>query len=240
MQKNQGALALTAVHAELAPAAASASWPREESAGKRVTATDGTHSIRFQGRGRFPFERADVVLPGNSSNQWTLQSRDGEEAAWHLASAPWMAFQLEGASSSRSAPQPLDRLNRDHYWRLLPRNALGDAVPTLRMGYRPEVVVFLAQGKAPYTLVAGSARGKRADAPLPQLVEALRAQRGQDWQPADATLGPMQALAGSAALTPAPVERDWKAWLLWALLVGGALIVAGFAFSLLKKPTNKP
>ena len=50
----------------------------------------------------------------------------------------------------------------------------------------------------------------------------------------------MQALAGAAALTPAPVERDWKAWLLWALLVGGALIVAGFAFSLLKKPVNKP
>ena len=112
-------------------------------------------------------------------------------------------------------------------------------MPMLRLGYRPEVVVFLAQGKAPYALVAGSARARRADAPLPQLVDALRTQRGQDWQPADATLGPMQALAGNAALTPAPVERDWKAWLLWALLVGGALIVAGFAFSLLKKPTTK-
>ena len=240
LQNNQGALALTAVHAELAPAPASASWQWEEIAGKRVTGKDGTQSFQFRVEGRFPFERVDVVLPGNSSNEWTLQSRDDGEAAWRAASAPWMAFQLEGAASSRSAPQSLDRLNRDHYWRLLPRNAVGDAVPTLRLGYRPEVVVFLAQGKAPYTLVAGSARGKRADAPLPQLVDALRAQRGQDWRPADATLGPMQALAGAAALTPAPVERDWKAWLLWALLVGGALIVAGFAFSLLKKPVNKP
>jgi hypothetical protein len=49
----------------------------------------------------------------------------------------------------------------------------------------------------------------------------------------------MQALAGTSALTPAPVERDWKAWLLWALLAGGALVVAGLAFSLLKKPTGK-
>ena len=81
---------------------------------------------------------------------------------------------------------------------------------------------------------------QRADAPLPQLVDALRAQRGQDWQPADATLGKGEPLAGAqTALTPAPVERDWKAWLLWALLVGGALIVAGFAFSLLKKPASK-
>ena len=240
LQKNQAALALTSVRAELAPAPASGNWQWEEIAGTRVAEKDGTYSFQFRAQGRFPFERADVVLSGNSSNEWALQSRDDEDAGWRPASAPWMAFQLEGATSSRSAPQALDRLNRDHYWRLVPRNAVGDAVPTLRLGYRPEVVVFLAQGKAPYTLVAGSARGKRADAPLPQLVDALRAQRGQDWQPADATLGPMQALAGAAALTPAPVERDWKAWLLWALLVGGALIVAGFAFSLLKKPVNKP
>ena len=86
----------------------------------------------------------------------------------------------------------------------------------------------------------GSARAQRADAPLPQLVDALRAQRGQDWQPATATLGKGEPLADArTALTPEPVERDWKAWLLWALLVGGALIVAGFAFSLLKKPASK-
>ena len=240
LRNDQGALALTAVRAELVPGSASANWQWEEIAGKRVVEKDGTHSFQFQVRGRFPFERADVVLPGNSSNEWTLQSRDDEETAWRPASAPWMAFQLEGATSSRSAPQSLDRLNRDRYWRLLPGNATGDAVPTLRLGYRPEVVVFLAQGKAPYALVAGSARSQRVEAPLPQLVEALRAQRGQDWQPADATLGTMQALAGAAALTPAPIERDWKAWLLWALLVGGALVVAGFAFSLLKKPASKP
>lgn len=239
LQKDQPTLALTAVRAEFAPVPVSASWQWEEIAGKRVAEKDGTHSFQFQVQGRFPFERTDVVLPGNSSNEWTLQSRDDEEAAWRSASAPWMAFQLEGATSSRSAPQPLNQLNRDHYWRLLPRNAVGDAVPTLRLGYRPEVVVFLAQGKAPYALVAGSARGKRAEAPLPQLVDVLRAQRGQDWQPADATLGTMQPLAGAAALTPAPVERDWKAWLLWALLIGGALVVAGFAFSLLKKPSTK-
>ena len=113
-------------------------------------------------------------------------------------------------------------------------------MPTLTLGYRPEVVVFLAQGSAPYALVAGSARAQRADAPLPQLVEALRAQRGASWQPATATLGEGVALAGEQALVPAPVERDWKAWLLWALLIGGALIVAGFAFSLLKKPAAKP
>lgn len=240
LRKDQRALALTKVAAEFAPAQVVQEWQWEEISGKRVVEKDGAVFFEYQVQGRFPFERADVALPGNSSNEWILKSRDSEESEWQFAAAPWMAFQLEGGSvSNRSPPQTLQQLNRDHYWRLIPKNNANETAPTLRLGYRPEVVVFLAQGRTPYALLAGSARAKRAESPLPQLVDALRAQRGQDWQPASATLGDMQPLAGTTALTPAPVERDWKAWLLWALLVGGALIVAGFAFSLLKKPVGK-
>ena len=239
LQKDQQALALASVHAEFAAAIAAQDWQWEEIAGKRIFEKDGSAAFVYEIGGRFPFERADVSLPGNSSNEWILKSRDSEDAEWRFAAAPWMAFQLEGGSS-RSPPQALQQLNRDHHWRLISKNVTEGEAPTLRLGYRPEVLVFLAQGKAPYALLAGSARAQRADAPLPQLVDALRAQRGQDWQPATATLGKGVPLAGAqTALTPAPVERDWKAWLLWALLVGGALIVAGFAFSLLRKPTNK-
>lgn len=240
LQENQRALSLTGVSAELAPAQAAQNWQWEEVAGKRLVEKDGTTSFVYEIRGRFPFERADVALPGNSTHEWILKSRDSEESEWQFAAAPWMAFQLQaGSATNRSPPQALERLNRDRYWRLIARDSAGDTVPTLRLGYRPEVVVFLAQGNAPYALLAGSARAQRAESPLPQLVDALRAQRGQDWQPATALLGDMQPLAGAKALTPAPVERDWKAWLLWALLAGGALIVAGFAFSLLNKPTSK-
>ena len=239
LQKDQQALALASVRAEVAATTAAEDWQWEEIAGKRIVEKDGSAAFVYEIHGRFPFERADVLLPGNSSNEWILKSRDSGDAEWRFAAAPWMAFQLEGGSS-RSPPQALQQLNRDHYWRLISKNVTEGEAPTLRLGYRPEVLVFLAQGKAPYALLAGSARAQRADAPLPQLVDALRAQHGQDWQPATATLGKGEPLAGAqTALTPAPVERDWKAWLLWALLVGGALIVAGFAFSLLRKPANK-
>lgn len=241
LQQNPRALQISGVRAELVPPTAAQTWQWEELAGKRVVGKDGSVSFEYEIDGRFPFERADVVLPGNSSNEWTLESRDSAEAAWQSVAAPWMAFQLQGAADTdRSAPQSLQGVVRDHHWRLLPRSGVESAVPTLKLGYRPEVVVFLAQGKPPYALVAGSARAQRAEAPLPQLVDALRVQRGQDWQPATATLGVAATLAGDTALTPAPVERDWKAWLLWTLLIGGALIVAGFAFSLLKKPAAKP
>jgi hypothetical protein len=76
----------------------------------------------------------------------------------------------------------------------------------------------------------------RAEAPVPQLIDALRARHGNDWQPASATLGAPNVLAGDAALTPTPLHLDWKAWLLWAILIGGALVVASLALSLLRKP----
>ncbi len=237
LQRGQAGLTLAKVSVEVAPEQAAPTWQWEEIAGQRVVAKDGSASFVYELQGRFPFERADVELPGNSSLQWTLNSRDDPQSPWSLAASPWMAFRLDnGGASDRSPPQALRQLNRDRYWQLVAGDGAGDAAPTLRLGYRPEVLVFLAQGKPPYSVLAGSARAQRADAPLAPLVEALRAQRGQSWQPASAELGNMQAMAGEAALMPAPVQRDWKAWLLWALLIGGALIVAGFAFSLLNKP----
>jgi hypothetical protein len=73
--------------------------------------------------------------------------------------------------------------------------------------------------------------------PMPELLDALRRDRGAEWQPSPAYLATSASLAGDAALVPPPTPRDWKAWLLWALLVLGAGLVAAFAFSLLR---NRP
>lgn len=235
--RNRRGLQLIRVLAELPERVAAPAWQWEELSARRVQEGDVEY-FEFEVQGRFPFQLADVSLPGNSTNEWMLKSRDDPKAEWQFAAAPWLTYQVQGSgAASRSEPQALDRTSRHRYWRLQPKTPLPGQLPTLRLGYRPEVVVFLAQGQPPYALVAGSARAQRADAPLPQLVDALRRERGSDWQPSPAYLGKPQALAGEAALEPVPPKRDWKNWLLWALLVGGALLVAGFAFSLLR---NKP
>lgn len=92
--------------------------------------------------------------------------------------------------------------------------------------------MFLTRGQPPYALAAGSQRAQRGDAPLQPMLDALRRERGPRWQPADARLGePARELAGAKALQSA---RDWKTWLLWGLLVLGALVIGGFALSLLR------
>ncbi|MFT4180175.1 MAG: DUF3999 domain-containing protein [Thermomonas sp.] len=232
-------LVLTGITAELAGRVAAPALQWEEVQGRRVEDRDGV-SFEYTLDGRFPVEAADVVASGNSTHHWTLEQRDDANAPWRSAAASWMAYRIDsGGTSSRSPPQPLHRLSRDLHWRLRAQAPVEGEAPVLRLGYRPEVVVFLAQGKPPFRLLAGSTRAARADVPLPQLLDALRSERGKDWQPVTATLGARQTLAGEAALRPLAQKPDWKRWLLWGVLIAGAALVAGFAFSLLRsKPAH--
>lgn len=232
--QGNAALPLAGVSAELAAPAAAENWQWEALRGQEVVENGRTY-FQFTLDGRFPVARADVTLDANAAGEWTLESRDADDGHWQRRAGPWVAFQVgAGDGGERSAEQSLASIVRDHQWRLSSRAPV-NGMPVLRLGYQPEVMVFLAQGQPPFALVAGSARATRADAPLPQLVEAIRARRGGDWQPATATLDAPTVLAGTQALQPAPPKRDWKSWLLWGLLVLGAAVVVGFATSLLRQ-----
>ncbi|ALN65448.1 putative transmembrane protein [Lysobacter antibioticus] len=237
-QDPKAAAQISAVKAELAGNAAAAPLQWRELKGRRIEQKDGGVAFEYELDGRFPIQQIDVALPGNHALEWRLDSRDAAEQGWHPQAGPWMAFRVAGqGEGDRSAARQLAATVRDRHWRLR-ANAAVPGEPVLRLGYRPEVAVFLAQGAPPYALVAGSARTARADSPLAHLIEALRQTRGKDWQPAEASLGEPAPLAGPAALVPPEPKRDWRSWLLWAVLVAGALIVAGFAFSLLR--SSKP
>ncbi len=228
---------LSGVVAELAPPPPQARWEWVELEGQRRN-EGGREYFEFELPGRFPVERADVRLPGNNAVEWTLHSRERGDASWIWRAGPWMAFQVGAGAgqASQSDPRPLAMVVRDRQWRLGAGSAVGAQAPVLRLGYRPEVMVFLAQGEPPYALAAGSANARRADAPIPALLDALRRQRGAGWQPAPAYLAPEpEELAGERALAPQR-QIDWKSLLLWALLVGGAVLVAALGLSLLRQP----
>ncbi|MCW1978757.1 DUF3999 domain-containing protein [Xanthomonas campestris] len=226
-----GALpALTQVEVELEGAAAPAQWQQLDLQG-----TAQETRVFYTLPGRFPIAQVDVQGARAEAVEWVVESRDGDQAPWLQRAGPWLGYRL-GSAAAASPPQPVSGGSvRDRQWRLLAAQGRRTGVPTLRVGYQPERLLFLAQGQAPYALVAGSARAQRTEAPLTSMLAALRQERGAQWQPATARIaGAAQPLAGAAALQPAAVPRDWKRWLLWALLVGGAVVVGGFAVSLLR------
>lgn len=229
------AVTITGVFAELASArvAAATKWVELEGTSTELRGAQDGSVFEFDSGGRFPVRQVDVSLSGNSAVEWTLESRDSDDADWRYRAGPWVAFQVgPDDATSRSPARELGTLTRDRYWRLR-ANTPVTGEPTLRLGYRPEVVVFIAHGAGPFALAAGSTRARRGESPLPQLVAEMRRQRGSDWQPAQGYLGAPRALAGDRAVE---AVRDWKSWLLWAVLGLGALVVAGFAIALLRGP----
>ncbi|MGJ4729282.1 DUF3999 domain-containing protein [Luteimonas sp. SDU101] len=233
--QGQGSPRLQAIQAELSAPDQRAPLQWRELAGTPVDER-GVRALIFSLDGRYPVEAADLQYDGGGTAQWRLYSREHAEAPWVLRAGPWVAYTIgSGEGAIRSAPEPLTGIGRDREWKLVGAEGAGPA-PRLRLGWRSETLVFIAQGAPPYRLVAGSARAQRGDAPVAQSLEAIRGVQGPDWRPGAATLGDMQPLAGEAALVPAAAARDWRAWLLWTLLIGGALLVAGFAASLLRKP----
>ena len=120
---------------------------------------------------------------------------------------------------------------------------LGRAIaeaPDLMLGYRPDSVVFLAEGAGPYTLAAGSVSARHADYPVDAALTSLRASLGRDWQPPPAALGQAKASGGEAVLKAAAPPVPWRRWVLWAILVGGAALIAGLAISLLRGAKPPP
>lgn len=225
------------VQAVLAPPAGEAALEWVVLSGERNEA-DGRVHVHFRSPGRYPVESVDIRVGPNSTGEWWLESRDGEDGPWRRRLAPGVAWRMaDNGGETRSPPRTLDAVTRDRQWRLVARAPVRD-LPELHLGYRPESLVFLAQGAPPYVLVAGSARAHRDEAPVSGLLAAQRERRGEAWQPAEARPGPRAPLRGEAALAPPPRPRDWTAWLLWAVLVLGAAVVGGLALSLLRKSTT--
>ncbi|MGB3873191.1 MAG: DUF3999 domain-containing protein [Stenotrophomonas sp.] len=240
LQRN-GAPHLRGISGEMDDALETGGWQWQEL--QAEAADDGKNGYLYHLQGRFPVQRLDVVMPANSAMSWTVSSRDedrattaGEASAWRVLARGWNTWNLsEAGEQQRSTPLEIPGTVDDRHWRLqVEPGGLPSSAPVLRLGYRPGNVVFLAQGRAPYLLVAGSANAAENPAALDPMLAALRNRNGAQWQPAAASLGAGVQRAGDAAYRPAPTSRDWKNLVLWAVLVLGALLVAGFALSLLR------
>ncbi|SFN13877.1 Protein of unknown function [Formivibrio citricus] len=117
------------------------------------------------------------------------------------------------------------------------RSSQGMSAPVLEAGIEAGQVVFLAEGKAPYTLAVGNAHAAGRALPLGTLAPGLDTPGGPKLADAQVLVG--QAASGVAAAQAETGPADWKRIALWAVLVVGVLAMILMAWQLvrqMKKP----
>lgn len=204
--------------------------------GKAVNAPPDRSVHEYSIAAALAVQTLDIAL-GDDNSIAGLQvfSRNDSTQPWEPRGGI-TAFRLrDGASSLINDPMPLSTEERASEWRIEARPALAKA-PELRLGYRPDRLVFLTQGNGPYRLAVGSRSERRSEAPVGAALAEIRQRKGADWQPPLAVTGERAPLAGDKAYAEPPAPLPWKSWLLWAVLILGALVVGGFALSLLRQP----
>ena len=173
-----------------------------------------------------------VAVAGVSTRDATRDAR-GDDAPWRPLGESTVFRLGSGDAEVRHLPQDIGA-RADRHWRVATRPAQSQP-PVLRVTYRPDRFVLLAQGTPPYRLLAGSVRAQRPDYPVGAAIAAAGAQQPAGWQPPAATLGVMTEAAGDAALR-ADRGSDYRRWALWAVLAIGGLIVLLMSLRVLRQP----
>ena len=200
--------------------------------GKGVVGHDGAHTfIDFSSEFHLPATGVRLHFPEtNSMIRAAVQSRSGPENPWiSRCTAVFYSLKIGGAGLAKDTcffGQTTDR-----QWRLdVLEDGAGvegaDGTPALELGVLPAELIFVARGKAPFTLAYGS--GRRAGESGPPASEMiLQAMSGKEAERLvrPAVIGERRELGGRGALETPPPPLPWKKWMLWAVLASGIFLL---------------
>jgi hypothetical protein len=201
---------------------------------------EGAAESLFDAAGYPPVDRVNLLLPdGNVVVRAGVYYRLPGSEEWRLAhSGVFYNVSRRGGTLQSPAAAVGGRAGalRAADWKVRIESGVAAGPVRLQLGWRPDRLLFLAQGPAPFELVAG--RAADAAQRFPQatvlgdtgLFEMLRS----SGQAGPASLGPRAEIAGPAALQMAePVRR--KALLIWAGLIAAIAVVGWLVLSLLRE-----
>ncbi|HET19153.1 MAG TPA: DUF3999 domain-containing protein [Chromatiales bacterium] len=175
-------------------------------------------SLRFDLPGPVVIERLALVIERpNALYQGQVYSRRDRHADWRLQ-APLHQYLLnvDGVPLS-SDPVPLPA-TRDREWliRLDQPEVVEPDGLSVRIEWRPQRILFLASGPAPFQL----AWGNPSIEPAPGISPIL--EDGSHLPAMEAVLGEIHALGGETRLQP---PFRWQALLLWGVLLAGVALM---------------
>jgi len=137
---------------------------------------------------------------------------------------------LVGDGVRISEPLKLPRNHFSEIWFTLADKP--EQTPSVELLYPQRELVFLADGKAPYTLAWGNHEVLTPPPSLRGLVDTDLARAGET--ATAVTLLAIEEAGGAARLAP-EAEIPWRRWLLWGLLILAAIVTGRMAMKLYRE-----
>jgi hypothetical protein len=188
-----------------------------------------------------PVERVRVAITqANSLAPGTLYGRMDDGQPWQVISSGLLYRLTQNGSDAvqdqlHLSGQVIRQLKLEVDDR---GGGLGAQAPELSVAVQATQVVFLARGEGPFTLAVGNARAKAASLPLTTLIPDFVPQRLNSLgvaQPSKAPVADMAAAPVVAAVDGPDIKRIG----LWAVLLGGVLMLGWMAFSTWRASTAR-
>lgn len=180
-----------------------------------------------------PIERVKVAIAQpNSLAPGTLYGRMDDREPWQVISSG-LLYRLtqNGSDAVQDQLQLSGQVVRQLKLEVDDRGGgLGSQAPELSVAVQATQVVFLARGAGPFTLAVGNARAKAASLPLTTLIPDFVPQRLNTLDLAQPSTAPVANMAAAPVATDVS-GPDFKRIGLWAVLVGGVLMLGWMAFS---------
>ncbi|MDR1137437.1 MAG: DUF3999 domain-containing protein [Synergistaceae bacterium] len=198
---------------------------------------DESRSVIYDTAGAFPASEVNFILENPGVYMASVSSRNSAEDEWRRHGDIRLSFMKSGAGYNRNSPIHVFSAN-DRFWRLAARDGLPSPPPAMRMYWHPKELVFVAQGKPPYIFAFGGVKDSPGLA-KPDLMRAalddiderdiLEAEIGASVPPASFDRPPLLDSGGTAA------GGQWTKYVVWAVLVGGALLLSWISWNLIQK-----
>lgn len=191
---------------------------------------DRDGALLFDAGGALPIDRIRLVLPEDNSVltatvSYRLPGGDRWQRLYDGTFFNLVRSDLPVSSEPAAVPSV-----RAADWKVAVTQGSPDTPIRLELGWRPDVLLFVAQGEPPYTLAVGRPGAATEGFPEERLLGnvALGGIAADAGPVAEAAAGPRAPLPGIERQLPRE-PTDWRRLLLWAVLVAAVLFVLWMA-----------
>lgn len=179
-----------------------------------------------------------VTLPENNTvvNVKVL-SRESEDKPWQYRGTR-LLYRLSVDGINIQQDEITLTGSRNLYWKLKINQqggGIGAGLPIIELAWKPQQLVFVARGEAPYKLVWGSVRVPAVTRDAKQILIGVNQENSKSMLSSAHWMADSVQAVNLMSLTELEKPVNWRQWILWLVLIVAAITLIWMAVRLMSK-----